>query len=370
MPDHEQQSLKKAALIEALRKNNIKASAIPTIKWVDIGRSGTRDRVDFVFKRTNLQASSFGLYNRTRTGVTDLQGCPQMSGALESWLHDFRRKPVPIQLGSIRLRVSASGKQRGVWLDLANVDIKKLLDEQSYLNWLFDQSIVEMGQRRKRVVRDNERLRLGDPVLEPWFETYINDGATAVPLYCSIGAFTQPGTKGNRALVATVTNYLKAVSAETPLHTAIEFGSGIGNFTLPLAAQSQTVIVYESDRLALAGLDRSLTEAGLKSRVQRVDGDAQRSREQPWVDFARAAVAVVDPPRSGLRGFLDHLTSDQLTPFFISISCFAETFAHDTAAMIRAGYEIQDLTIVDQFPETPHFEVVALLRAPFAHCNS
>lgn len=271
--------------------------------------------------------------------------------------------------------------------------MKALLDERTTLEALRTHAVVEIGQRRKRLVERDGALKLADPVLEPWFETYANDeltisdedlaaskprgglenidDETTIPLYCTIGSFTQPGFMANRALVRVVRHQI----ARTGARHAAEFGSGIGNFTLPLAASTccERVDAYEVDRLATEGLRRSLAQSGLEKKVRVFEGNFQADsfhthlhvdRRAP-VDFNGIDLVLADPPRSGLMKFLDPLIALRPAtrpPWFVSVSCFAESFVADSARLIDAGYRIDSLAIVDQFPQSRHYEVVATFR--------
>lgn len=283
-----------------------------------------------------------------------------MSQELEAWLREFRRINFPIARGSIRLRVSPNGL-KGAWLDFANVDVKTLLDDRKTLDQLRETgAVIEIGQRRKRLVEVDGRLKLGDPVLEPWFETYFE--SQSMNLYCSIGSFTQPGFKANRSLIGeTMSQVQKAqVQLGHAIHAA-EFGSGIGNFTLPLAKTCSRVDAYEVDVLALEGLQKSLDEYHLNAKVQIHSGNFQGEKGSQ-LDFAGVDLLLVDPPRSGLMRFLDPveaLESHARPKAIIYVSCFAESFALDSARLFQLGYRCTDLAMVDQFPQSRHFETVA-----------
>jgi 23S rRNA (uracil1939-C5)-methyltransferase len=69
---------------------------------------------------------------------------------------------------------------------------------------------------------------------------------------------------------------------------------------------------------------------------------------------------LADPPRSGLeRMAVARLL--ELRPKGITIvACDPATLARDLAGL-RAAYEIEDLTMVDLFPQTFHIEAVARL---------
>lgn len=333
--------------------------SLPEIKWVAIANGGLRDRVDLMIDARSGEYH-LGLFDQSHREILDLRECPQMSDALADWHKEFRNIQIPVSRGSIRLRVSPTG-QRGVWLDLANIDVKKLLDERSTLDTLRTHAIVEIGQRRKRLVEREGSLKLTDPTLEAWFETYAEpttDAGTTLPLYCTIGSFTQPGFTANRALLAEVHKQI------SPSQVIAEFGSGIGNFTLPLATISREVHAYEVDTLALTGLQRSAEQHGLTERIKVFSGNFQVDRKIP-VNFSGVDLILADPPRSGLMKFLDPLEkadAKDRPPQFVYVSCFAESFAQDAARLAKMGYRVQDVTLVDQFPQSHHYEIVSSFR--------
>lgn len=327
------------------------------MRVVAIAPAGLRDRLDFTLERGPDGASRFGLYGGDQDGVLDIEECPALSPALASWLADARSALPSIARGSIRLRVGPDGA-RGAWLDLANVDVKRLLDERTELDRLRALgAVVEIGQRRKTLVERDGRLKLADPELRPWFETYLGANETPAPLYGPIGGFTQPGFKANRALVREV----RSAFAATGARSAIEFGSGSGNFTLPIASLGARVVACEADELACAGLARSRDESGFSDQIEIRRGDFQAGG-RARADFGGADAIVADPPRSGLKRFLDPLSEADPADrpkHFLYISCFAESLAEDARRLLDLGYQLRSVVVVDQFPQSPHFEAVA-----------
>ena len=355
----EQHSLKIDHLRQLWRSKSVRFPLPDQINYRETGVGGSRDRVDLTFDQPLGATPKLGLFDRFRTGIVDLQGCPQLSPALESFLQAFRLIRFPISRGSVRLRVSPS-ETRGVWFDFANVDVKALLDEKTTLLSMLEKNwIVEIGQKRKRLeIResgDGEILKLGDPVLYPWFETYL-DGV-AVPLYTTIGNFTQPGFRANKILIDEVMSLVPTSGTK-----AAEFGAGIGNFTLPLAARFRSVDVYEIDALALEGLTRTLEEQKKTNSVQIFAGNYQGDKAL-GLNFTDVDLLLVDPPRSGLMKFIDSLAAAPAKPQkLLYVSCFAESFAQDSDRLFEMGYELEKVSIVDQFPQSRHYETVALFK--------
>jgi 23S rRNA (uracil1939-C5)-methyltransferase len=280
-----------------------------------------------------------------------------------------RRKPVPapqskikwpIEKGSIRLRAGPHG-EKGVWLDFANIDIKKILDEKEILKSLQKIAFVEMGQRRKVPVWNGTEFKLQDPELNIWFQTWMND--VPVDLFCHVASFTQPSLKANKLIADKISSWVNRY----PDVRLIEFGSGIGNLTLPALATASSVLACEIDALSLEGLEKtvshlpsSLKDSARKLKIYR--GDFQKKILQ---DFSQFDGVLANPPRSGLMSFLnplEELESSQRPPFFIYMSCFPESMALDMERLQKYGYEISELAILDQFPQTHHYEVLGLLQ--------
>ncbi len=326
-----------------------------TIRFLSAGASHLRDRLDF-----SLEEGRLGLYRKDRREVLDIDICAQLSPSLQSWLSEFRKIQWPFQKGSIRLRVGPQG-QKGVWLDFANVDIKTLLDEKNILHHLLKISFVEIGQRRKIPFWTGEEYKLRDPQTGVWFQTWM--GPHPIDLYCHIASFTQPSLKANKLICDVINAWIHAA----PNSRVIEFGSGIGNLTLPALVNADSVLACEIDELSLQGLSKSLENLPADLQHHRAKlkihrGDFQKKLTQ---DFAQFDVVLANPPRSGLMNFLkplETLDHAKKPPFFIYMSCFPESLVKDLARLQNCGYEIKDTAIVDQFPQSQHYEVLTLLQ--------
>jgi 23S rRNA (uracil1939-C5)-methyltransferase len=349
----EQVELKTTELRGLLHDHGLKLPS--EINFLSAGAAYLRDRLDF-----SLQDGKLGLYGKHSHEITDIEICAQLSPELQTWYTEFRKIKWPFTKGSIRLRVGPEG-QRGAWLDFANVDIKALLDEQSILKKLQEQAFVEIGQRRKVPVWNGQEFKLKDPELNVWFTTWMNE--IPVNLYCHIASFTQPSLKANVLIAEKISSWVN----QYPDARIIEFGSGIGNLTLPALATAKSVLACEIDALSLEGLEKTvlMLPSELKNHREKLTiyrGDFQKKILQ---DFSQFDGVLANPPRSGLMGFLnplEELNPAQRPPFFIYMSCFPESMAKDMQRLQSFGYEISELAILDQFPQSTHYEVLGLLQ--------
>ena len=317
------------------------------VEVLSVGPSAQRTRLDFTLENGRL-----GLYARDREGITDLPTCAHLTPELQQWLTEFREHLPALSRASIRLRVGPTGL-RGIWIDTANLAIKELLDEETWLrSWPAD-VVVELGQKRKLVRRDpGQPLKLVDPEYHPWAQSSYR-GST-VNLWGSVGDFTQPGLVYNREILRWFESRLRALSPSS----VIEFGSGNGNLSYSVLGYSTQLLCCEFDSKLTAGFAHGLKENSrtlgedLTGRVRVIEGDHQR-RE---FELPAADVIVANPPRSGLQRFAG--TAAQ-APNVLYMSCYLDSFIEDARVFAQKGLRITELAILDQFPQTDHFEILS-----------
>jgi tRNA/tmRNA/rRNA uracil-C5-methylase (TrmA/RlmC/RlmD family) len=140
-------------------------------------------------------------------------------------------------------------------------------------------------------------------------------------------------------------------------HVVDAYG-GIGILSLRLADAGATVTVIESNPVA-ARLCQLHAEMYAPTRVNVVCGPVEREISLT----APAAAVVVDPPRAGLAPEVRGWLSLAGPPTVAYLSCEVSALARDLKTLCRLGpYRLTQLRLVDMFPQTYHFETVALLR--------
>lgn len=315
--------------------------------------SRLRDRADLILE-THPEGTVLGIYDLEKKQVLDWEACPLLTEELEEWLQEFKQELPQVKRGSLRLRVSPQGT-KGVWLDFSNQDIKRLLEEHVWLERLQQKAIVEIGQKRKRLIQKQGRWGLGEAELFPWSYTFYED--TALPIYTSIGGFTQSGPKATKVLTQ---SFLEILPKE--VSSWVELGAGSGTFTLPLLCAGKSVLACELDELALSALIRSASEIGKLEGLKTKQVDFHRETETLGEILSQAEGVVADPPRSGIGKTLSALKQLEKThkpKHFIYISCWEESFLKDSLALQEMGYKIIKTLGVDQFPQGPQLEYLA-----------
>jgi 23S rRNA (uracil1939-C5)-methyltransferase len=160
--------------------------------------------------------------------------------------------------------------------------------------------------------------------------------------------------QANRFLLSAMINEVVAQAGPAP-GNILELYAGVGFFSIPLARVAQEVIAIESNRMAvlLAQENARRNETWqLRSVEGHVDATVRGSDLRP-------NVVVLDPPRSGCgvetAGRIAALGPTRI----VYVSCNPATFGREAAAFKAKGYALRRVTLLDQFPNTYHIELVA-----------
>ncbi len=73
--------------------------------------------------------------------------------------------------------------------------------------------------------------------------------------------------------------------------------------------------------------------------------------------------AVIDPPRAGAEAQTARLAAARV-PLIAAVSCNPVTFARDAKTLVRSGYVLDWVQVVDQFRWSAHVELAARLSLP------
>ena len=132
----------------------------------------------------------------------------------------------------------------------------------------------------------------------------------------------------------------------------IDAYAGMGDTTLPLAAEGFTVVAIELDRDAVATFRDRLGPPSV-AIVGRVEDHLPAALP--------ADVVLLNPPRAGVDARVaDALQCALLAPrAILYVSCDPATLARDVARMPR--YRVASLRAYDMFPQTAHVETVCEL---------
>lgn len=139
------------------------------------------------------------------------------------------------------------------------------------------------------------------------------------------------------------------------LGKAADLFCGCGFFTLPLAGRFQSVLALENDPQNLAALRANL-ELNRVGNVRVVRADVLQA------DLPPAELYIVDPPRGGLSSRVIAAITGDGAETVIYFSCDSATLARDLRLFSGRGFTLQELRLLDNFPQTDHFETFSVLK--------
>jgi 23S rRNA (uracil1939-C5)-methyltransferase len=169
---------------------------------------------------------------------------------------------------------------------------------------------------------------------------------------------------------------------------ALDLYAGVGLFSTALACNFRHVISVESSQTAAADLAynlpingegiRSAAEQYMEghSGISRADAGNEPAKSPGEFETGRAGkgklpqkhfhtpdLIIVDPPRSGLGDRAARSLANSGAPRVTYVSCDPATLTRDLVPLVEAGYRVDEVHLVDLFPQTYHLEsVVQLVR--------
>ncbi len=182
----------------------------------------------------------------------------------------------------------------------------------------------------------------------------------------SAGAFFQT----NRFLTDELINL---VTAGRSGELALDLYAGVGLFSTALACDFRHIVSVESSQTAANDLQYNLPINGKAVQAaaeQYLTGLGDKGRVGNGADGAvlpqlthKPDLVVVDPPRGGLGDRVARLLASAGAPRVTYVSCDPATLARDLVPLQAAGYRVEEVHLVDLFPQTYHLEsVVQLVR--------
>lgn len=313
---------------------------------------GDRRRLDLMW---NGQA--LGIRGRTRADESfeffPIEKPDTAPAEIHAMMEDWLEAKPALKLAQVRFRLGVQG-ERGLWLDIANLDIKNLLEESTFLRTLIEKNfIVEMGQKHKEVrLTDSGELEFAEATPRNWLASF-DVHNQAIPLLATQSQFSQPGPEVNRALIATAFELLEAQGVQ--VESWCEWGAGYGNLSAAFASKLGTTNAWSSEfephaaRLLQINAEKFFPQV----RVARQAAEGQ--------NFPEAQLWLADPPRPGFPALFARLPSLAHKPqWILTFHCHQKGLISDCREIKNGGYELKHWSSVDAFPGTPHHEVISL----------
>lgn len=165
--------------------------------------------------------------------------------------------------------------------------------------------------------------------------------------------FVQIHSEVNQKMIHQAMNWLNPHKKDCIL----DLFCGIGNFTLPLAQSAKEVIGVEGN---LSAVKQGLANARYNAlnNVQFYETNLTQPLSQPWSKKTYTKI-LLDPPRTGAFEIIPWIAHTNASAV-LYISCNITTFIRDAGILLKKGYELDKISLIDMFPQTQHVEIMAL----------
>lgn len=205
---------------------------------------------------------------------------------------------------------------------------------------------------------------MGDTIRLLWGQEFITDYIGEIKYQISPLSFYQVNPVQTEKLYGLALDYAGLTGNET----VWDLYCGIGTISLFLAKKAKQVYGVES-------VPQAIDDARNNAKINDITnaefyvGKAEEVLPEYYKEYEKthngetvhADVIVVDPPRKGCEESLLQTIVDMQPEKVVYVSCDSATLARDVKFLRAKGYELKDVTPVDQFPHTVHVETVCLL---------
>lgn len=340
----DQQAAKEAGLVSLFeRLGQIKA---PVLEPVLTGESRAYRRVCRLAIKfdKNGRCTRVGFRRRQSNDLVEIEGCPVLAEPLSALINPLRdclnRLKSQRELGHAEL-IQA---EQGIMMLLRHTGRPNEGDRALLVAFAQAQGIDLYLQAA------DERI---EPLHQEFQPSYSLDGLS---LAFAPGDFIQVNGPINQSMVAQALAWLGASKDDKVL----DLFCGIGNFTLPLARQAREVVGVEGELAMVARAEENARRNGIdNARFYKAD----LSGDIVGMSWAREGfdLVLLDPARPGALEVMGHVV--KLSPKrVVYVSCNPVTLARDSQVLVKGGYRLVRLGMLDMFPHTGHLESMALFE--------
>ena len=321
-----------------LRANMLKDSfareglTVPDVQIISGSEKGYRARI---------QLTSGGFNEKESNAVVPLASCPVATDCINSYLAAVPQDKRP--LGRVHIFGDSRVQNASVFEHLILAEEKKSLK-------LGQQ---DMSEKLKKRVKHYVKPRFAGTIADEANTCQITLAGKTIQF--DARGFFQSNLDVLEKTIATLTTNLGGKNA-------LDMYAGAGVFSVFLSDLFEKVTLVEHNRDALVQAEINL--AGKKHESYGVSGAkwVRENAAQILSGEGNFDAVIIDPPRSGMeKEVRDWLCANKVGQIR-SVSCDPATHARDAAALVKSGYSLAKLYLLDFYPQTSHIESLAFFE--------
>jgi 23S rRNA (uracil1939-C5)-methyltransferase len=186
-----------------------------------------------------------------------------------------------------------------------------------------------------------------------WGQSFLKEKLNDISWRLSLGSFFQVNPKQTTKLYDLVRDW----ACQDMNNLIVDVYCGNGGISLWLAKAGLQIIGIEESEIAIEDA-RASAKLNEISHCQFIAGKAETQLTKLPTD-KKIGTIIIDPPRQGCSSKVVQAIIDIAPKRIIYVSCNPATLARDLAKL--NSYKIQDICVVDMFPQTQHVETAVHL---------
>lgn len=350
---------KLASFKQILGKLNQKEIPLGKPIWVPI-KSRRRTSFSFSYSAKKLIIG----YNERRTNnIVDIDDCPLLTEKIVKNLSNIKEILTeicitPIQTVKNKKKVITSYVRTGnLFVTEADNGLDILIETEEKLSLDHLMIVAEKANMMDDIVRVSSRkdmFSVTETILEK-IKPIIKIADKNI--YIAAGTFLQASNFGEQALIGKVLEYVGKDKG-----SILDLFCGIGTFSYPLSLNGKNkILAADFSESLLAGFQESIN----KNMISNIEIMQKNLFKYPFdvKELKDVDIVIIDPPRKGAKAQFEMIANAFSTSKLkkvIAVSCNPHSFVTDANLLCEAGYKIKEITLVDQFTYSSHFELVAL----------
>ncbi len=164
-------------------------------------------------------------------------------------------------------------------------------------------------------------------------------------------SFLQASYEGELFLQRKLIQYTKGAKS------AMELFCGLGTFSFIMAQNKCKIEAYDNAPASINAAKLALKELPyLQGQLIFIERDLHRQPLRP--NEFKQDLVILDPPRAGAKEAIMQIALSSVKKI-IMISCNPKSFARDMEILKKAGFYINQFSLLDQFVYSSHSEIIA-----------
>lgn len=219
----------------------------------------------------------------------------------------------------------------------------------------YGQSLLPVGMVQN-INSNKTNILFGKKQQTLWGRNYLVEKLGDLQFHLSLTSFFQVNSEQTIRLYDLILDWTGSVGG-----WVVDAFCGIGGITLWLAKAGHSVVGIEVE-------PKAVEDAKLSAKLNKIDSvqfitGRLEDRIFDCKKFEGIETIILDPPRKGCSESVIKEIHRLRPKKIIYVSCNPATLARDLAFFCPNAYTMQDIAVIDMFPQTAHIEIAVRLEA-------